>query len=664
MVQISRIGLVLLGLAISAKAETPFSSLLYTSGNFTDDQLSSSDFATCTTDGALSDFGNPVTDQQLETIPVDSRWFGGSTVNASSFAVQDCSMLKQQLGRAVNIYSGPVTSSCQVTWYLSDSYLTVVVNLTGDATSWTVSLPTVPGAITRSTCLGTRAQCLLASVIPCTNINLGGGGLSSFVSGAKETCPVGQYSPDYLDDKDLIYGLKATFYPNAYDCSANTTEYQVPDLTTLAADKQYDRCQDALDYTVPNSTFWSSPALPADEFSSCYAAKLEGYVEVKNNTDIVFLTPQPVPKYYNSYRVCLRYSNLVKLTLDNKVLIQSNTGTFDAVLTCIDLPYLRQGFLPFSLEYAAPPMATESVILQFYLIPVAQVISDFRPGYQYQPTYACDACALFATGITGDNCCPALDTCAFRAADCKDEEAVPPLPTLSPPPLAPSPLPELESPPPAPVTEAPPTPPVSQEPPSPVPESPASPPVTEAPPSPPVTETPPSPPVTETPPSPPVTGTPPSPPVTETPPSPPVTGTPPTPPVTETPPSPPYTGMPPSPNPVPTPLPVLPAPPKATAPSPLVSVAPSPNDQPYYGVPPSPLPLPFPTIEPFPPQGSEGPAASPGGSETPMCPCDQTCADQVVKRAEGGATDVSFATFKDLVATANTWDELDALLQE
>ncbi len=82
----------------------------------------------------------------------------------------------------------------------------------------------------------------------------------------------------------------------------------------------------------------------------------------------------------------------------------------------------------------------ESVILQFYLIPVAQVISDFRPGYQYQPTYACDACALFATGITGDNCCPALDTCAFRAADCKDEEAVPPLPTLSPPPLvAPSP---------------------------------------------------------------------------------------------------------------------------------------------------------------------------------------------------------------------------------
>lgn len=47
----------------------------------------------------------------------------------------------------------------------------------------------------------------------------------------------------------------------------------------------------------------------------------------------------------------------MKLTLDHKVLIQSTTGNYDAVLTCLDIPDLRHGFVPFSLEYASPPNA-------------------------------------------------------------------------------------------------------------------------------------------------------------------------------------------------------------------------------------------------------------------------------------------------------------------
>ena len=59
---------------------------------------------------------------------------------------------------------------------------------------------------------------------------------------------------------------------------------------------------------VPNTTFPSVPALPDSLFSSCYAAKLEGYVRVDNYTDLQFLTPEPVPKFYNSYRYTISHS--------------------------------------------------------------------------------------------------------------------------------------------------------------------------------------------------------------------------------------------------------------------------------------------------------------------------------------------------------------------
>ena len=54
-------------------------------------------------------------------------------------------------------------------------------------------------------------------------------------------------------------------------------------------------------------------------------------------------------------RVCLRFSNLVAFTLDGHLLVESASGDYDAVLTCLDIPYLPQGWVPFNLEYAVPP---------------------------------------------------------------------------------------------------------------------------------------------------------------------------------------------------------------------------------------------------------------------------------------------------------------------
>lgn len=51
---------------------------------------------------------------ELAFCAVDARWFGGSTVPASSFAVQDCSMFKLQNGRSVNVFSSTQKLTCQV----------------------------------------------------------------------------------------------------------------------------------------------------------------------------------------------------------------------------------------------------------------------------------------------------------------------------------------------------------------------------------------------------------------------------------------------------------------------------------------------------------------------------------------------------------------------
>ena len=61
----------------------------------------------------------------------------------------------------------------QVTWFEAQDFVTVVVNRKSDNAYWTVSLPRVASAITRTTCYGMRSQCPLASNTPCNNVNLG-----------------------------------------------------------------------------------------------------------------------------------------------------------------------------------------------------------------------------------------------------------------------------------------------------------------------------------------------------------------------------------------------------------------------------------------------------------------------------------------------------------
>ena len=177
--------------------------------------------------------------------------------------------------------------------------------------------------------------------------------------------------------------VQASFYPGAFQCPASdpNAQYSAPNLTTIAPDHRFDRCQDALDYTVslrivtqrqelhrkrelciisirlkqmchvrgqrsicfllscsyhcsssqsmqvPNTTFPSVPPLPDSLFSSCYAAKLEGYVRVDNYTDLQFLTPEPVPKFYNSYRcfAALRHTACI-IAIYTSMLLQKRTS--------------------------------------------------------------------------------------------------------------------------------------------------------------------------------------------------------------------------------------------------------------------------------------------------------------------------------------------------
>ena len=107
-----------------------------------------------------------------------------------------------------------------------------------------------------------------------------------------------------------------------------------------------------------------------------------------------------------------------------------------------------------------------NVILQLYIIPVVEVVSDFRPGHQYQLTYKCDCCGLFSTA---SSCCEPVNACDYRSLSCSSPET--PSPSPPPPPAAISPPPPVvvASPPPPKAT------PPSPKPPSPPPPTPPPP---------------------------------------------------------------------------------------------------------------------------------------------------------------------------------------------
>lgn len=100
------------------------------------------------------------------------------------------------------------------------------------------------------------------------------------------------------------------------------------------------------------------------------------------------ILPWAVLQYEYAYlfaRVCLRFSNLVKLYLNGKLLIESTTGDYDAVLTCLDVPYLPQGLIPFTVEFSSPPNAVVSPFPHLCLPSLGRLSA----GSQSINSYAC-----------------------------------------------------------------------------------------------------------------------------------------------------------------------------------------------------------------------------------------------------------------------------------
>lgn len=75
---------------------------------------------------------------------VDARWFGGSTVPASSFDVQDCSMLKLLGGRSVNVVSVTSTDTQTETCQVGIADLAIILKRKA---AWRTTASTVPSDV-------------------------------------------------------------------------------------------------------------------------------------------------------------------------------------------------------------------------------------------------------------------------------------------------------------------------------------------------------------------------------------------------------------------------------------------------------------------------------------------------------------------------------------
>ncbi|BDA45297.1 probable agglutinin receptor at C-terminar half [Coccomyxa sp. Obi] len=564
--------------------------------------------------------GDSVPVTSLSSVQVKSRWFGRPSATASEFSVDGCQSLSLggKQGRRLDIYRGSVAQGCEVQWLDDGKNLHLQVNITGSQSGvvpafWAVSFPRAGSSFTQVRCQGPKGACVISKAQPC---NIGRGAQKALpamaagqivvqsVSGG--SCPAGQASPDQLGGAQLLYGLKATMYPDAYgaDCNASSSKpYGLPDFGGLQPDPSLpQRCQDPSLMKVYGGVFPGSPPLDPGKYTKCFGMQLDGYVQVTATADITSSSANfNTSAYANRFRVCVRYSGHALVTLNGAALETASPGNYDAALVCHDVPYFPAGLLPLSVQFTSGPNDLNNVF-QLWIIPVksvTQVADPVNPGQAYQIDYACTSCcALF--GGSG-NCCAPLDGCAFRTASCGVVVPSPPPPS-PPPPSPPPPSPPPPSPPPVsppPPPDSPPPPPPSPPPPSPPPPSPPPPPPPPPPPSPP----PPSPPPSPPPPSPP------SPP----PPSPP----PPSPPPPTYPPPPPPVYSPPPPNPPPpSPPPPVPPPPPTCPPPPPPRYSPPP---PVSPPPPTASPPPY-SYPPPPPPAYSSLIARPQAAETPPAP--------------------------------------------
>ncbi|EIE20080.1 hypothetical protein COCSUDRAFT_48597 [Coccomyxa subellipsoidea C-169] len=320
------------------------------------------DYSLCTTSTRREQIrGQIISGASLKTAVVKSRWFGRPSAKASEFSVDGCQSvsLGGRQGRSLDVYGGSVTQGCKI---------------------------------------------LVQSV---------GGG----------TCSTGQASSDQLSGGQLLYGLKATIYPDAYgaDCNSSSSKpYGLPDFGGLQADPSLpQRCQDPSLMKAYGGVFPGSPPLDAGKYSKCYGMQLEGYVQVAATAGITSSSAGlDTSAYANRFRVCARYSGHAEVTLNGASLQTSSAGNYDATLVCHDVPYLPAGLLPLSVQFASGPNDVNNVF-QLWVIPVksvTQIAAPVNPGEEYQIEYACTSCCgLF--GGSGD-CCAPLDGCAFRTESC------------------------------------------------------------------------------------------------------------------------------------------------------------------------------------------------------------------------------------------------------
>eukprot|EP00884_Botryococcus_braunii_P015891 jgi/Botrbrau1/2986/Bobra.0026s0048.1 len=419
--------------------------ILFTSANFTlPKDKGRIDYGVCSDPSAAPDFsGWPFTQKQLGITRVSARWFGISNVTLAQIQVtQNCQDILVAGGRSVKIYNGQAMNGCTVEWFDNPVFAIVLTNITGTDYWWSVSFPKFNYVQATTACEGTSfLDCPLSTTMPCNNIMPAGisTNIDSSITGntslcylceaADSTCKAGRPSPDTMNGTTLLYGLKATYYPEAIKtCQAppKINDVKVPNLSSLARGPS--RCQTALDYQVLGVPILGYPGLDEHLYTSCFGMRLEGYVLVRRNNLISYQNQTRSQAAYHKYRVCIRHSDRMRLVLNGALLYESPAiSYFDTTLIChvVTLPH---GLVPIHIDFASTP-GDRATILQLWIIPAGVV-------HEKHLTYLCTPCGLFTPQ---GKCCPPLQTCSFRAPDCGD--ATPPPPPQPPsPPLQPSPV--------------------------------------------------------------------------------------------------------------------------------------------------------------------------------------------------------------------------------
>ncbi|KAK9830126.1 hypothetical protein WJX72_009907 [[Myrmecia] bisecta] len=328
----------LLLLQIACTAADQASVMLFTAGGITNGKPTV-EYGTCTETKATAVAGKAMLPSTLANSTVNARWFGGTTAKASQFSVsKDCRNVTLAGKRSVQVYKGTAAKGCQWAWLGGQDYVHLKVTITG----------------TKDTCCGAGSP-------------------------ATETDP--------SSGAPLLYGLQATWYPNAYDCSNSnpSQRYTLPDFSSLKPDDTTpSRCNDAMNIAVYGGAWPGSPPLDPAKYSKCFGVRLSGYVNVVKNDALTWETTARDESIYHKFRVCVRYNQHAKVMFGEDEIVCPDPGDYDASLVCRDYPSLPFGLTPLTIEYAADPTA-QNTILQMWIIPIGNAYLIANPTNPAQP---------------------------------------------------------------------------------------------------------------------------------------------------------------------------------------------------------------------------------------------------------------------------------------